>query len=424
MATKTTDSAREALAAALGAEYVRDAAECDAVGGIRPRWVASVADTEQTAAAMRVAAEHELRVVPKGSGSKIDWGNAPNAVDLLLDLSPATGVLEHAAGDLVLRAKAGTPIAEVHNVVRAQDQQLAIDHTLPTATVGGAIATATSGPCRHLFGGVRDLLIGITVVRADATVTLSGSKVVKNVAGYDLGKLYTGSFGTLGVITEAIFRLHPLAAERRWITVTVDEVGAAAEAVNVVRHSQAMPTAIELERAAPDGPLTVCAQLEGRPGATQARALQLADAVTAAAGNRAEVLDRAPDWWGRYPFDPADGVGLRLGVEPAALTTMLTAAQRSAAKYGVPLAIRGAAGLGVLHAGLPGDTDPTAVADLVSSLRIVAGHAVLLRAPQPVRTAVDPWGPMPRGVAPLMRRIKDQFDPEHRLAPGRFVGGI
>ncbi|MGP4020443.1 FAD-binding oxidoreductase [Saccharopolyspora sp. 5N708] len=420
MPTKTKDAARDALAAALGAECVRDATPADAVSDVRPQWVATVDGTERASIAMKIAAEHDLRVVPKGSGSKLDWGNAPDAVDLLLDLSAANGVIEHAAGDLVVHALAGTPIAEVSSVVRGAGQQLAIDQPLPTATIGGIIATGTSGPCRHLFGGVRDLLIGITVVRADGTVTTAGGKVVKNVAGYDLGKLYTGSFGTLGVITEAVFRLHPVAAEHRWITLEAEDPATAAAAADTIRHSQAMPTAIELDQAEPSGSITICAQLEGRPTATHARAVEL----TAAVGHGAAVLQQAPQWWGRYPFDPGTGIGLRVGVEPAALPRLLAAVREAASNSGLPLALRGAAGLGVLHAGLPGDADPAAVTELVAALRARSHYAVLVRAPQRVRDAIDPWGPTSPGLLTLMRRTKDQFDPDHRLAPGRFVGGI
>ncbi|GAA4849692.1 FAD-binding oxidoreductase [Saccharopolyspora rosea] len=412
----TTTQARAALVSALGADNVRDADETDAVSGVRPQWVATVDGTERASAALRVADEHGLRVVPRGSGSRLDWGGAPEAVDLLLDVSAATGVVEHAAGDLVVTAKAGTPLADVQRAVRAADQQLAIDPPVPSATLGGLVATGTSGPCRHLFGGIRDLLIGITAVRADGTVTVAGGKVVKNVAGYDLGKLYTGSLGTLGVITEVVFRLHPLAAEHRWISVVADDPAAA---VDVVRRSQAMPTAIELDRPEPAGPVAVCAQLEGRPTTTHERALRLADAV-----GGATVLDHAPEWWGKYPFDPATGIGLRLGVPPASLRRLLDDTRAAAASTGLPLALRGAAGLGVLHAGLPGDADPDAVAELVGALRARCEYVVVERAPRAVHEVVDPWGPVAPGVLNLLRRTKDQFDPQRRLAPGRFVGGI
>lgn len=410
-------NAREALEAVLGAECVREADERDAVDRALPRWVARVNGTEQAAAAMRVGAEHGLRVVPKGSGSKLAWGNEPSAVDLVLDLSAANEILEHAAGDLVLRARAGTPLADVHRALGAEGQQLAIDQPLPSATLGGVIATATSGPGRYFFGGVRDLLIGITVVLADGTVATSGGKVVKNVAGYDLGRLYTGSYGTLGVITEAVFRLHPLAVEHRWLSIPTDSL---AEVLKTVRLSQAMPTAIEVDRPSTGAPSTVCVQLEGRPDVTSARVRELADTVTSVTGDRPEFLDSAPDWWGRLPFDPTSGIGLRIGVRPAAIPELLTSLERSE----LPLAVRGSAGLGVVHAGLPGDADPDAVSRLVSSLRTEDTYAVLESAPRELRAILDPWGPVDPGVLALLRRTKNQFDPEHRLAPGRFLGGI
>ncbi|WP_433869938.1 FAD-binding oxidoreductase [Saccharopolyspora sp. CA-218241] len=394
---------RDALVAALGADRVRDAGPDDEVAGARPRWVASVDSTASTAQAMTTAAEHGLRVVARGSGSALDRGGPPTGLDLLLDLSAVTGVVEHAAGDLVVRVAAGTPLAEVQRVVGAAGQQLALDAPAPTSTVGGIIATGAAGPGAHLYGGVRDLLIGITVVRADGTPTTSGGKVVKNVAGYDLGKLYTGSFGTLGVITEAVFRLHPLAAEHRWIrTRTTDPGGATA----LLRRSQAVPTAIELDRPDPHGPTEVCAHLEGGSGATDARARALA----AELGPDAEVLDRAPDWWGA----PLPGTALRLGAAPARLGALLD----DLAALAPEAAVRGSAGRGVLHAGLPGTTD---LAARVGALRDRCDYVVVERDPH---ADVDPWGPIAPGALALMRRTKDQFDPEHRLAPGRFVGGI
>lgn len=412
-----SSTARAALEAAAGKENLREATETDAIGGVQPKWCARASDTEQVAAVLRAASEHGLRVVPKGSGSKLHWGTPPRAVDLLLDLSTSSGVVEHAAGDLVVHAKAGTPLAEINRTVEKTGQQLAISQPFPTATVGGAIATGLSGPQRHLFGGVRDLLIGITVVRADGTITKSGGKVVKNVAGYDLGKIYTGSFGTLGVITEAVFRLHPLSAEYRWITATADTTAEAAGIADAVRRSQAVPTGIEVH-ATTDGPITVCAQLEGRPEATHQRATELASALS----NNTEVTPQPPAWWAQLPFPT--GTGMRIGIKPADLDQLLTTARRAAQDNDLQLELTGAAGLGVLHAGLAPDTEPTAAARFVEAIRNNAEYAVVLHAPQPVRDAIDLWGPLGSGQLNLMRRVKNQFDPENRLAPGRFVGGI
>ena len=163
---------------------------------------------------MRAAAGHELAVVPRGGGSRLGWGTPPSRCDLVIDMSRMAEVLEHAAGDLVARVQAGARMGDVAAVLAQAGQEIALD--VPgDATVGGVVASGLAGPRRLRYGTPRDLLIGITIVRADGTVAKSGGKVVKNVAGYDLGKLFAGSAGTLGLITEATFRLHPLPAARR-----------------------------------------------------------------------------------------------------------------------------------------------------------------------------------------------------------------
>ncbi|MFR9729563.1 FAD-binding oxidoreductase [Saccharopolyspora sp. MS10] len=402
-----------ALAAAVD-DRLRAATAADDIAGIRPTWVAEADSTDQVAALLRTAAAHGLTTLPRGSGGKLDWGAPPGPVDLVLDLSRHRGVVEHAAGDLVLTARAGTPLRDLREAVARAGQQLAIDPPFPTATAGGTVATATSGPGRYHFGGVRDLLIGVTVVLADGTTTTSGGTVVKNVAGYDLGKLYTGSFGTLGVITEVVFRLHPLPAERRWITATAESTADAAALVAAHRRSRAAPTALELDRPEPGAPLTVSVQLEGSPGTTHDRATELARSTGG------QVSERAPAWWGQAP---ATGTRLRLGTEPAALSGLLDTADRAARDTGLPLALRGSAGLGVLHAFLPEHAEPGAVRDLVTALRAHPGYTAVERAEPAVHGLLDPQGPRPAVLHALHRQIKDRFDPEHRLAPGRLAGG-
>jgi glycolate oxidase FAD binding subunit len=322
-------------------------------------------------------------------------------------------VLAHAAGDLVVTVQPGLALAELQGALAPHGQRLALDASVAGGTVGGTVATATSGPLRYRYGSVRDLVIGITVVLADGTVTKSGGTVVKNVAGYDLGKLYTGSLGTLGVITQVVFRLHPVPDATRWITATTPDVARAADGVAAVRASQHDPVAMEVDRPAPGGPVTVGIALEGVEGGIGMRSEQVAELLRAATGVEAAVSDVAPDWWGALPHDPATGPGAVLTAEPAALATVLADA---------PGALRGSAGVGVLAVGL----DPATVATDLAALRGLAsahgGGAVLRCAPPEVKAGLDVWGPVP--ALALMRRLKDEFDPEHRLAPGRFVGGI
>jgi glycolate oxidase FAD binding subunit len=406
-----TDEVTGGLHAACG--EIRTGTADDAVDGVIPGLVARPADTGEVSAVLRAAAEGGLRVVPRGAGTRLGWGAPPTAVDLVLDVSRMDAVLAHAAGDLVVTVQPGLALAELQGALAPHGQRLALDASVAGGTVGGTVATATSGPLRYRYGSVRDLVIGITVVLADGTVTKSGGTVVKNVAGYDLGKLYTGSLGTLGVITQVVFRLHPVPDATRWITATTPDVARAADGVAAVRASQHDPVAMEVNRPAPGGPVTVGIALEGVEGGIGMRSEQVAELLRAATGVEAAVSDVAPDWWGALPHDPATGPGAVLTAEPAALATVLADA---------PGALRGSAGVGVLAVGL----DPATVATDLAALRGLAsahgGGAVLRCAPPEVKAGLDVWGPVP--ALALMRRLKDEFDPEHRLAPGRFVGGI
>ncbi|PZS38412.1 MAG: FAD-binding oxidoreductase, partial [Pseudonocardiales bacterium] len=336
------------------------------------------------------------------------------AVDLIVDTSRMAGVLAHAAGDLVVTVQAGLPMVALQEALAPHRQRLALDSSDNLrGTVGGTIATAASGPLRYRYGSVRDLLIGITVVLADGTVTRSGGKVVKNVAGYDLGKLYTGSLGTLGVITEAVFRLHPLPEASRWITVAAAGAAHAANAIAAIRASQHDSVALEVDRAAPGGPVIVGVAVEGVARGVGARADAVADLLTAAAATAAMVSEQPPDWWGRPPHPP-QGPAATVTCEPTGLAELLSTA---------PGTLRGSAGAGVLVAGLnDGDKLGAELAQLREIATRHGGSAVLRCAPPRSKASIDVWGPVP--ALALMRRLKDQFDPERRLSPGRFVGGI
>lgn len=411
----------EALDALRTVAEARSATDTDAVGGLAPSHVAVPASVEEAADVMRVAAEHGMRVVPRGAATKIDWGASPDGVDLVVDTGRLDRILEHAAGDLVVTVQAGVALARLQVALSAYGQQLAVDEPVLGSTVGGMLATAISGPRRLLYGAPRDLLIGVTVVRADGTTARSGGKVVKNVAGYDLGKLFTGSYGTLGLVAEAVFRLHPLAPADRFVTWPAADEAEAYEGVRSVVGSQLVPAAVELDRPERTTEVTVAVLFEGLAGAVTARAEKAAGLL----GPDARVGTAAPSWWGRLPAGP-DGTLLKLAAEIGALPHVLSALHRVGEGCGLSPAVRGSAGTGVLHVGLPTAADPEATARFVADVRRALGPydatAVLLHAPPPVRAAVDGWGPVPAQA--LMRRIKDQFDPDHRLAPGRFVGGI
>jgi glycolate oxidase FAD binding subunit len=262
-----------------------------------------------------------------------------------------------------------------------------------------------------LVGTARDLLIGITVVRADGVVAKAGGRVVKNVAGYDLGKLMIGSLGTLAVVTEALFRLHPVPEVRRWVSVRVADPQRAHDLAQAVVHGQTVPGALEVDWPA-DGPGTLTVQYGGKPDGVEDRV----GTARSLLGGDASVSEDEPDGWSSYPWRAGE-TGLKLTFVLSGLRDVL------AVTRDVGAAVRGSAGTGVVYAALDRPDDvPAALDRLRSVCARHQGSAVVVDAPAEVKRAVDVWGPVP-GLD-LMRRVKDQFDPEHRLAPGRFVGGI
>jgi glycolate oxidase FAD binding subunit len=193
------------------AKYVRTAATKDAVAGVQPRFVVEPGSEQELGKVLKLANAAGLTVIPRGGGTKLEWGNQPLSADVILSTARLNRVLEHAWADLTVSVEAGCTIAKLQETLAKHGQRLALDALWQkNATVGGVLSTNDSGALRLRFGSLRDLVIGVTVALADGTLASSGGKVVKNVAGYDLPKLMTGAFGTLGVITRAIFRLHPL----------------------------------------------------------------------------------------------------------------------------------------------------------------------------------------------------------------------
>jgi glycolate oxidase FAD binding subunit len=425
----TGDVVVKALAAACS--ETREGAEADVAGGIVPAFVVAPGSTEEAAAVLRAAAEHELAVVVRGAGGRLGWGVPPSRCDLMIDMSRMSSVVEHSAGDLVARMEAGARMADVAAALERDGQELALD--VPgEATIGGVVASGLAGPRRLRYGTPRDLLIGITIVRADGTVARSGGKVVKNVAGYDLGKLLAGSAGTLALITEATFRLHPLPAARVYVTAEYVAAGIACDAVAAAANSPLVASAVELSRPVPDGPIRIGVLLEGSSEGVAARAMRMADLL-----GPAETSLAPPPWWRGAPS--ADGGTLiRVSCWVSALPTVLDAIAAAARDRGVSPAIEGSAGAGVLYLRLGahgsdgadgavgGGGGARATAGFVRALRAARsgerGGVVVLAAPTAVREALAGYGGM-AGTVPsltLMRAVKDQFDPGHRMAPGRF----
>src|SRR5437588_6125514 len=200
----------------VGDENVRPSIATDAVDGVLPLSVIEPATSEELAGVLKAATAAGLRVISRGGASKIDWGNPPRAADLIVSTCRLKRIIEHAWADMTATVEAGCTVGQFQQILAEHGQRLALDPLWQDrTTIGGILATNDSGPLRIRYGSLRDLVIGITLALPDGTLAKSGGKVVKNVAGYDLPKLATGALGTLGIITQAIFRLHPIAREIR-----------------------------------------------------------------------------------------------------------------------------------------------------------------------------------------------------------------
>ena len=339
----TGDVVGKVLAAACG--ETREGAEADVVGGIVPAFVAAPGSTDEAAAVMRAAAEHELAVLARGAGSRLGWGVPPSRCDLLVDMSRMTSVVEHSAGDLVARMQAGARMGDVAAALGRDGQELALD-VPDEATIGGVVASGLAGARRLRYGTPRDLLIGITIVRADGTVARSGGKVVKNVAGYDLGKLLAGSAGTLALITEATFRLHPLPAARVYVTAEYASARIACDAVAAAANSPLIASAVELSRPEPGGPIRLGVLLEGSAEGVAARAMP--DGGSARPG-RDVARRRRRGGAAATGVTSGGGTLIRVSCWVSALPTALDAVDAAARSTGLFPPISGSAGAGVLY---------------------------------------------------------------------------
>jgi glycolate oxidase FAD binding subunit len=423
MDTRTKNVSLEDLQRIVGEEHAWEATPDDAVDGVGSSFVAEPGSVEETSELLRFAAEEGLAVSPRGGGTKASLGNPPREVDLVLSTVRMDEVIEHVPGDQVVRVQAGIKLEDLQERLGGSDQMLGIDppETKSGATVGGVVAANSSGPRRHRYGTIRDLIIGITVVLSDGTVAKAGGKVVKNVAGYDLSKLFTGSLGTLGVIAECNFRLHPRPEAARTVAVELASTQAAGEAARAVLHAQLVPSAVELHWGEDERLLTVL--IEGIPPGVEAQS----DTVYYLLRGFGEVRTLTQEEAGSSgPSGAGDEVALKIAAPPAELTGVLDSVLGACSRRRVTPLISGHAGIGVTYVSLSGGDDEAYV-QVVEELREIwtrrGGSVVVRSAPPSFKERVEAWGPMGSRLE-LTRRVKEKFDPRGVMNPGRFAGGI
>jgi glycolate oxidase FAD binding subunit len=368
---------------------------------------------------MRATADAGRTLRARGGRTKLSWGAAVVEPDVEISTSALSRIVEHNAGDLTAIVEAGARLADVQAAVAGADQMLALDAPLgdgDAATIGGTVATADAGPLQHRYGGIRDLLLGITVALADGTTATSGGKVIKNVAGYDLAKLFAGSFGTLGLVLQVVVRLHPRPRATATLAGASDDPAALAAASARLAHA---PLELEsLDVSWENGAGTVLARFAGVSAEAQATAFAPA---LAESGVAAEVRADDEESWAtqRTRQRVSDGVVVRVSGLPAELERVLRAADR------VGGSLVGRAGLGVSWVAFArSDVDDLVAATEELRRELAPAACVVLDAPPEVRERIDVWDVHDDGLLRLMRRVKERFDPHGVCAPGLHAGGL
>ena len=376
---------------------------------------------------------NNLCVLPCGSGSKLGWGGVGKKVDVVVSTERLNRVIEHAVGDLTVTVEAGVKFADLQEILLKTGQFLPLEPAYPQeATLGGIVATADSGSLRHRYGGIRDMLLGISFIRSDGQVAKAGGRVVKNVAGYDLMKLFTGSYGTLGIITEVTFRLYPVAEAAATVVLSGDQE-AIASATKILLASALTPTAADL----------LSTQLVRKLGFGQGIGLMVRfQSVTQSVkeqssrlleiGQKLGLLETLytdadehylwqslPEYIWSTPQKPV--ITCKIGVLPTAAVSTLTELARLSSSSGLGL-IHAGSGLGLLQLD-PSTVTPKTIMEMRQYCQAQKGFLTVLEAPINFKQQLDVWGYNGNALQ-IMRQIKQQFDPKNLLSPNRFVGRI
>ena len=411
------------LRALVGVEHLRTSMLEDTVDDVLPQMVIEPGNLEEVAGALKIARGAGLQVIPRGGATKMDWGSPPRSGDLILSTRRLNRVVEHAWGDMTATVEAGCTFQQLQQTLAEHGQRLALDPLWPEqATIGGILATNDSGPLRIRFGSLRDLVIGITLALPDGTLAKSGGKVVKNVAGYDLPKLATGSLGTLGIITQAIFRLHPVPRESRTLSFSNTDSGTMNALVLAIQDCNMVPTGVQVRAGSSSMP-EVDLRFEGTAAGCEA---QIEQTLRIASGAR-RIESPANVWNARSEMWSGDepSVVCKFSLLPSDLGNFLNSIRKASEPLQWPWRlVAQAVGVGYLR--LEGnDTGAllNALQDLRKNLETRGGSLAILRCPLEIKSKMDVWGSAGDAL-PLMRSIKAQFDPTGVLNPGRFIGGI
>jgi len=417
------------------------------VEGKTPNIVVLPKTVEEISEIVKLASAESLAIMSWGGGTKIGLGREPRSIDIVLSTGRINRVIEHESSDLVAITECGISLKEFQRVLQDKNQFVAIDppHLDSGATVGGIIATNDSGPRRLRYGAIREFLIGIKVVRSDGGIVKGGAKVVKNVAGYDLPKLYVGSLGTLGIIVEATFRLYPVPEFSQTFLASFSTLAGLQQAVNSVLNSSLVPTCLEtlnpnLAEAISDklsldlrkGEYALAVRMESVEKAVREQISKAKDIFRENSREGIEVEGKTErELWQdirEFPWSMTAVVSRAVCKASVLITDVPRVFQELEELFrnsGVRALASARAGNGVIISSLDGEIP--AVVEAVCSFRnlvnSLGGTLVVQDAPPDLKSQVDVWGEI--GVSlRIMKRLKSLFDPNNIFNPGRFVGGI
>ena len=375
-----------------------------------PEFVQPTSDVD-LARVLANAAHQGKKIEPRGGGTKSDWGGPSRPVDLVLSTLGLNRVLEHAAGDMTCTVEAGCTVAKLQETLAKHGQRLACDPLWPDrATVGGVLGTNDSGSLRAGFPLLRNLVLGVTVALTDGSLARSGGKVVKNVAGYDLPKLMTGAMGTLGVVTQATFRLHPLPHATRTYRFAAADVTSANRFVLDVRDSTLVVTGLQVVTSY-QGTCQVAVRVEGSSAGIDASAAPIAG--LAAACGLVDTQTPKDPWTESEALWTMPGVLSKVWFRPSCLADVCGAIRGAAWRI-----VAQGDGVGLLAADVPAEE----VVALARHVAATGGSLIVLRGEPDVKRRVNALENV--SALPLMRRTKQEFDPYGTLNPGRLGGGI
>jgi glycolate oxidase FAD binding subunit len=391
---------------------------------MRPRIVVEPRTVADAARDLQALARDRLAVTFVGGGTDLALGAPPARLDAVLHTRHLSRVREYAPSDQIVAVEAGMTLAALQQHVAPHGQRLALDAPAATqATVGGIVAANAFGPRRTRYGSVRDLVIGMTIVRADGVVAHGGGKVVKNVAGFDLPRLFCGSLGTLGLIAEVVFRLHPT-PERSATYVLGPFTGDGATTFTRATFDARLEPVAVTARAERDG-LRLAVRFEGFGPGVRDQGDRLVQLAGATGCERLEGADEAR-LWDAWELAATDGnVRAKVSFAPALLEVALEALRELAGTLrDGEIIVHPALGLALVAGDLQSAADTArAVSAARQAVAPSGGALTLAAAPAVLRAEIDVWGPPPPAID-IMRRLKRELDPESRLSPGRFVGGI